>query len=167
MKTLLNTPHTKIIVIEGKEMIERPIASAMLAIDKDGDVIMVEQERGAFGKILEVPAGKVDKGEDPMKTAMREFEEETGYKAKTCHPLINYYPSVGYSTEQINCYYTENFDNTGKTKFDKGEKIRTLNIKLPEIVSMISNGEIKDSKTIMCVYSYLTKPRAKESEDAV
>lgn len=157
MKTLLNTKHTKIIEVEGKEMIERVPASAILAITEDGDVIMVEQKRGSFGKILEVPAGKVDEGEDPRTAVMRELTEETGYKAKSCYPLTSYYPSVGYTTEQINCYFSNEIEDTGKQDLNDGEKIKVVKIKLPKLVQMIANGEIKDSKTLMCVYSFLTR----------
>ena len=155
MKTIFKGTVTKVIVVEGKEMIERVPASAILAIDKYGDVIMVEQDRGFFGKILEIPAGKVEQGEDPMDTAIREFQEETGYKANTCNFLISYYPSVGYTTEQINCYYTNDITNMGLQRLDDGERIKIKNIKFDELVKMIHNGEVKDSKTIMAVFAYL------------
>lgn len=158
MKTLFNSNHTKVIEVNGLEMIERVPACAMLAIDRDGDIIMVEQDRGSFGKVLEVPAGKVEAGEDPEETAMRELEEETGYRALECNHLISYYPSVGYSTEQINCYYTERIaTHRHAQRLDDGERVRVLNIPFKEVLEMIENGEIKDSKTIMCVLAYQLK----------
>jgi ADP-ribose pyrophosphatase len=158
-RTLLKTNYTTVTEDNGKEMIERPVASALLAIDQYGDVILVEQTRGHFGKILEVPAGKVDKDEDPIDTAIREFKEETGYQANVVKPLIEYYPSVGYSTEKINCYYTEDIENTGIKELEAGEDIRVVNVGLDKVIDMIAKGEIKDSKTIMCIYSYLQLER--------
>lgn len=157
MKTLFNSGKTTIIEVNGKEMIQRVPASAILPIDDEGNIIMVEQERGSFGKMIEVPAGKVEFGEDPMNTAKRELEEETGYKAMNCYPLISYFPSVGYTTEQINCYYTDKLKNLGRQKLDPNEKVRVLNIYWKDLLEMIHNGEIKDSKTLMCVYAYEQK----------
>ena len=154
MQTLYNGKHSTIIEVNGKEMIKRVPASAMLAIDREGYVIMVEQDRGSFGKLIEVPAGKVEFGEDPLKTAERELMEETGYKANNIKHLIDYFPSVGYSTEQINCYYSDDIKNTGIPHPDDGEEIRVVNIYWKDLLEMIQNGEIKDSKTIMCVLAY-------------
>ena len=157
MKTLLKTNHTEVFEVNGIEMIKRPIACAILAFDEDDKVIMVEQQRGTFGTTLEVPAGKVDQGEDPLNTAERELLEETGYKAFNTSHLIDYYPSVGYSTEQINCYYTNKTTNTFKQRLDDGERINIKHIPFYKLKDMIRNGEIKDSKTIMCVYAYEDK----------
>ena len=157
MKTLFSTKKTKIIEVEGKEMIERVPASAILAFDEEGDVIMVKQSRGSFGNVLEVPAGKVDKGEDPLDTAKRELEEETGYTAKQIIPLISYYPSVGYTTEQINCYVALDIIKLGDQRLDDGERIEVVKMDFHDIVKMIKDGEIKDSKTIMCIFAWREK----------
>ncbi len=134
-------------------MIERVPASAILAIDSNGMVIMVEQDRGSFGKVLEVPAGKVEQGENPLETALRELEEETGYRGLECNHLISYYPSVGYTTEVIHCYVTKKLVS-GHQRLDDGEKVTVKLIPFNQLVEMIDTGEIKDSKTIMCVLSY-------------
>ena len=157
MKTLFSSDKTKIIEVGGKEMIERVPASAILAFDEEGKVIMVKQHRGSFGNVLEVPAGKVDKGEDPLVAARRELEEETGYTAKTIHPLISYYPSVGYSTEQINCYVADDIIYLGTQRLDDGEKIKVVKVDFHDVLDMIKNGEIKDSKTIMCIFAWREK----------
>ncbi len=154
MKTLFSSKKTKIIEIEGKEMIERVPASAILAFDENGDVIMVKQHRGSFGTILEVPAGKVDSGEDPLETARRELEEETGYTAEEILPLIEYYPSVGYTTEQINCYVAMDVKKIGGQNLNEGEKIEVVKINIFDLNKMIANREIKDSKTLMCIFAW-------------
>lgn len=157
MKTLLSTNHTKVVVENGREMIVRPVAVAIIAFTPDNEVIMVKQERGGFGKILEVPAGKVDKGEDPDVAVVRELLEETGYKAEHVNFLMDYFPSVGYSTEIIRCYYSENITDTGIQRLDDNERIEIVKIPVEELYEKIYNGEIKDSKTIMCMWSALLK----------
>ena len=146
---------TKIIKVNGKEMIERPVACAMLAFDEKDNVIMVEQDRGSFGTILEVPAGKIDAGETPMHCAIRELKEETGYSPLNCHHLISYYPSVGYSTEEIQCFYTEKITlKPEPQRLDDGERINVKKFYWKDLMEMIYNGDIKDSKTIMCMYAF-------------
>jgi ADP-ribose pyrophosphatase len=79
-------------IIEGRkvkrEMIEHRGAAAMLAFDEDSKVILVKQHRFPHGFVLEIPAGTLEKGEEPLKCAFRELEEETGYRAKKMTPLI-------------------------------------------------------------------------------
>lgn len=156
MKTLFSSDKTKIVEVNGREMIVRVPAAAMLAIDTDGNVLMVKQTRGSFGKILEVPAGKVDAGESPMEAAMRELEEETGWRVLECEPLIQFYPSVGYTTEEIHCFLTKKMI-LKKQNLNECEDIEVLMIPITTIVEKIVAGEIKDSKTIMCIFSYLTR----------
>jgi len=100
-----------------------------------------------------VPAGKVEQGEDPHDAALRELEEETGYRGLECDKLISYYPSVGYTTEEIHCYVTKKL-TLGEQRLDDGEKVNIKLIPFRQLVEMINTGEIKDSKTIMCVLTY-------------
>lgn len=157
MKELFKSKHTKVMCIEGLEMVVRPAASAILAIDDNGYVIMVEQDRGVFGKTLEVPAGKVDDGENPLEAAIREFREETGYKSNDMIPLSSYYPSCGYSTEEIHCFLTEEFKLNGKQRLDDNERIIVKKIHYDDLMDKIENGYIKDSKTIMCMLLFKLK----------
>ena len=83
-----------------REVIEHRGAAAMLAIEK-GKVLLVKQHRFPHGYVLEIPAGTLNKGENPKKCAFRELKEETGYKAKKMIPLIKYYTSIVYNTELI------------------------------------------------------------------
>jgi len=156
MKTLFNSKKTKVIEVEGKEMIERVPASAILAFDEECKVIMVKQYRGSFGNVLEVPAGKVDAEEDPLETARRELKEETGYTAKNITHLISYYPSVGYTTEQINCYVAEDTES-GEQRLDDGERIEVVKLDFEDVLTLIKSGDIKDSKTIMCIFAWREK----------
>ena len=84
------------ITIEGRkvrrEIIQHPGASAILAFDEKGKILLVSQHRFPHGYVLEIPAGTLEKGESPRKCALREIEEETGYKAKKNDPFSNLLP---------------------------------------------------------------------------
>lgn len=157
MTTLLKTEHTEVVEVDGIEMIKRPVAVAILVLTPDDKILMVKQKRGSFGEILEVPAGKVDEGEDPEDAVRRELLEETGYRANSVKYLIDYYPSVGYSTEVIRCYSTEDVTYTGEQRLDDGERIKIVKLGPDEIHEKIRTGEIKDSKTLMCIMGGIFK----------
>ena len=93
------------LTIEGRkvkrEIIKHPGAAAMLAFDEKDRIILVRQHRYPHGYVLEIPAGTLEKGESPKACALREIQEETGYKAKRMTHLVTYYPSIGYNTEAI------------------------------------------------------------------
>ena len=86
-----------------REYVRHSGGAAVLFV-KDGKVLLVRQFRYAYGKsIYEIPAGKIDSGEDPLCAAARELEEETGYRPKLVH-MIDLYPSPGYTDEVIHIY---------------------------------------------------------------
>jgi len=114
------------LTIEGRkvrrEIIKHPGAAAILAFDEKDKIILVRQHRFPLGYILEIPAGTLEKGESPKRCALREIQEETGYKAKGMTHLITYYPSVGYNTEAIHCFVASGLTRV-KTKLDTDEFI--------------------------------------------
>ena len=142
-----------------REIIEHRGAAAMLAIDKDNKVILVKQHRYPRGDVLEIPAGTLEKGENPKKCAFRELQEETGYKARKMVPLITYYPSVGYNTEAIHCFVASGISNTGDLELDDDEIISVIKIDLNKLIKMILLGKIIDSKTICAVLTYAAKKK--------
>ena len=142
-----------------REIIEHRGASAMLAIDKDNKVILVKQHRYPKGNVLEIPAGTLEKGENPKKCAFRELEEETGHKAKKMTKLISYYPSVGYNTEIIHCYLATGLSVPGDLKLDEDEIISVVKVPLKKLIKMILDGKIIDSKTICAVLTYAAKKK--------
>ena len=98
-------------------------AAVVLPITENNEVVFVKQLREAIGKIdLELPAGMVDEGENPIQTAKRELQEETGLIANKVEHLISVYPSSGYTSERIHIYYAKDFD-FGKQKLDDTEDI--------------------------------------------
>ena len=142
-----------------REIIEHRGAAAMLAIDKDNNVILVKQYRYPRGDVLEIPAGTLEKRENPIKCALRELEEETGYTAKKMTSLITYYPSVGYNTEKIHCYVASGISNTGDMKLDADEIISVVKVPIKKLIKMILSGKIIDSKTICAVMTYAAKKK--------
>ena len=144
--------------IEGRnvrrEVIEHRGAAAMLAFDEDGKVILVKQHRFPHGYVLEIPAGTLEKKEDPIKCAFRELEEETGYRARKMTPLITYYPSIGYNLEVIHCFIASGLKKISDLKLDEDEILSVVKMDLKKILTMIRTGKIQDSKTICAVLSY-------------
>ena len=142
-----------------REIIEHRGAAAMLAIDKDKKVILVKQHRYPRGNVLEIPAGTLEKGENPKKCAFRELQEETGYKARKMTPLIKYYPSVGYNTEVIHCFVASGLSQPGDLDLDEDEIISVVKVPLKKLIKMITTGKIIDSKTICAVLTYAAKKK--------
>ena len=140
-----------------REIVRHPGGAAILAITKDNEVILERQFRYAYDEVIyEIPAGKLEKGEDPYYAAIREFEEETGHKTDKLISLGELYPTCGYSSEIIYLYLAENFVKT-QTHFDDDEIIELEYVPLEKVIKMIENNEIKDAKTIIAVTRYLIK----------
>jgi len=150
------------LTIEGRkvkrEIIKHPGAAAMLAFDEKDRIILVRQHRYPHDYILEIPAGTLEKGESPKACALREIQEETGYKAKRMTHLVTYYPSVGYNTEAIHCFIASDLTQV-KKKLDTDEFITVKKMELSKLLKMIRAGKIIDSKTICAVMIYAAKKK--------
>jgi ADP-ribose pyrophosphatase len=150
-------------IIEGRkvrrEVIEHRGAAAMLAFDENKKVILVKQHRFPHGYVLEIPAGTLEKKEDPIKCAFRELEEETGYRAKKMTPLITFYPSIGYNSEIIHCYVASGLKKIADLKLDADEILSVEKVELEKIIKMIKTGKIQDAKTICAVMTYAAKKK--------
>ena len=148
-------------IIEGRkvkrEMIEHRGAAAMLAFDEDNKVILVKQHRFPHGYVLEIPAGTMERREEPKKCAFRELEEETGYRAKKMAPLITYYPSIGYNTEVIHCFLASGLKKIADLNLDDDEILSVVKVDLRKLLRMIKTGKIQDSKTICAVLTFAAK----------
>ncbi len=143
-----------------REVIRHPGAVCVIPVTEDGDVIFVNQFRYAFNKVtLEVPAGKLEKGEDPLEAAMRELSEETGLSAKNVIYLGELYTTPALIDEVIHMYLATDLVE-GKQHLDDDEFINTLRMPLSEAVQKVMNGEIKDAKTqtiLLKAEKYLNK----------
>ena len=121
----------------------------------DDKIVMVRQFRYAYGEeMFELPAGKLEKGEDSYKAGLRELEEEVGLKAEKLISLGAMYPSCGYTNEIIYLYKAENVSRTPR-HLDVDEDIDIYYFSLEEVIDMINKNEIKDAKTICLMFKYL------------
>ena len=150
------------LTIEGRkvkrEIIKHPGDAEILAFDEKNRLILVRQHRYPHGYVLEIPAGTLEKGESPKACALREIQEETGYRAKRMTHLVTYYPSIGYNTEAIHCFVASGLTQV-KKKLDTDEFITVKKIELPKLLKMIKAGKIIDSKTICAVMVYAAKKK--------
>lgn len=140
-----------------REWVRHPGASSVLPILPNGDIVLVKQYRYPIGKVtLEVPAGKLDKNEDPLNCAMRELEEETGYVADKIKKMTTIATTVGFSNEFIHLYLAENL-SVGKFNPDDDEFINVVKMPFTEALKKVENGEIFDVKTIISILFYARK----------
>jgi ADP-ribose pyrophosphatase len=140
-----------------REIVVRGNASAVVPVDTDGKIIFVRQYRHAVGEeVLEIPAGMIENNEDPQICAVRELEEETGYKAGKMTFVSSMYSSIGFSTEILYLYIGENLSQ-GQINPDPEEFIEIERYTLDEAIDLISKGKIIDSKTIAGIFAYSHK----------
>jgi ADP-ribose pyrophosphatase len=137
-----------------RECVRHSGGAAVLFV-KDGKIAMVRQYRYLYGKeIYEIPAGKLNLGEDPQISALRELEEETGYRANSSRHLGDIYPTPGYTDEIIHIYYVDDATFVGQ-KLDEGEFLNYQFMPVEVVYDKIISGEITDAKTVVAVYKYL------------
>ncbi len=135
-----------------REIVEHTGGAAVL-YKREGKIALVRQFRYAYGEeMYEIPAGKLEAGEDPALAAARELEEETGVSAKTLELVTVLYPSPGYTDEKIYIFEAKE-GKTGEQRLDDGEFLRVEYLPAEEVKGMISRGEIRDAKTIVAVLS--------------
>jgi ADP-ribose pyrophosphatase len=134
-----------------REYIVHPGAAVMLAMPDDHSVLMERQYRYPLkSHVYELPAGKIDPGEDALETARRELLEETGYRAREWRHLLTTYPVVGYSNERIELYLARDLEYVGHA-LDEGEFLDVFILPLDEALQWIRSGRIVEAKTIMAL----------------
>ena len=133
-----------------REMVEHGGGASVLYIE-DGKVLLVRQFRYAYGEnIYEIPAGKLESGEDPMLAAKRELEEEAGVKAERLELLFVFYPTPGYTNEKIYIYQAFDCEKVN-AHLDEGEFLDVEYIHIDKLYEMVMNGEIADGKTQIAI----------------
>jgi len=133
-----------------REVVEHSGGSAVLCV-MDGKVLLVKQFRYPYKEeIWEIPAGKLNPGETPEQTAIRELEEECGVRAERVIKLFDVYPSPGYTDEIIRIYRAEGLTKT-HVNLDEDEFLTGKWFEEAELKNMIKNGEIKDGKTLIAL----------------
>ena len=161
---LFRVNHDRLIEPSGlrseRDVIRHNGSVVILAMDKsksknDPWIVIERQYRHAANQYLwEIPAGKIDPGEDPLAAAKRELAEETGYSAKSWKPLVEYWASPGFLGETMKVFLAEGLI-AGETRPDEDEEIDFRLVKLSDVVKMIKKGGIHDGKTLVSVLLYL------------
>ena len=135
--------------ITNREVVEHPGGVAVFAMDDQGRVALVRQYRYPMGEeTLELPAGKLEPGEDPRDSGLRELAEETGLVPGTFEDMGCLYSSPGILAERIYLYYAKDLTQ-GPTHPDDGEFVETVWLPYQDLVDKARRGEIKDGKTLV------------------
>lgn len=160
---LFRVHHDKLIEPGGRknerDVIRHNGSVVILAIDssksrKNPWIVIERQYRHAAKQYLwELPAGKLDAGEEPLAGAQRELAEETGYRAKKWRPLVEYYPSPGFLGESMKVFLAEGLE-AGEARPEEDEEIEFRLVRLSDVLKMIDKGAILDGKTITGVLLY-------------
>lgn len=139
-----------------REIVHHNGGATVLAV-KDNMVYFVRQYRYAYhDELLELPAGKLNEGEEPEICAIRELEEETGLRATEVSLITKLYPSPGYTDEVIYVYLAKDFVQ-GTMHLDEDEFLGVITLPLSTVKDMLDRGEIRDAKTIVALRYYLSQ----------
>lgn len=135
-----------------RDVVRHNGAVCIVAMNDDNSVYMVRQYRYAVGReMFELPAGKLESGEDPFEAAKRELSEETGCTAKNWEDLGYMYPTPGYSNEILYFYLATGLDK-GKMNLDEDEFLTCETVNIHELIAKIENNELHDAKTVYGLY---------------
>ncbi len=138
--------------VSSREYITHPGAVAVLAILDNGNLVMERQYRYPLQReFIELPAGKIDPGEDILQCAQRELLEETGYVASEWKHLTTAWPCIGYADERMEYFLARGLVHQGR-KLDDGEFLEVFELSLPEAIGWIRQGRINESKTIVGLF---------------
>ena len=134
--------------VREREVVEHPGGVSVAVLTDEDEVLMVRQFRYAMQQELwELPAGKLEAGEDPFEAARRELEEECGLTAEHYTSLGEFYPTVGYDTEVIYTWVATGLKET-HMHLDADEFLTPDRVPLQKAYEMVMSGEIKDGKTV-------------------
>jgi ADP-ribose pyrophosphatase len=132
-----------------REIVEHPGGVAVVALDEASQVLLARQYRYAVGSaLLELPAGTLEVGELPAEAAVRELEEETGYRAAHVEPLCHFYPSPGYTSELLHLFLATGLESVG-ARPEADERIEVVPTAWDDAMAMIAHGEICDAMSII------------------
>ena len=134
-----------------REIVEHSGGVCVAALTDKDTLTFVRQYRYPYHKVLlELPAGKLERGEDPLSAGLRELEEECGLRAETVRSLGCVYPTVAYCSEIIHLFLATGLTKT-QQHFDEDEFLETEELTLSEAVDLVMNNEITDSKTVAMI----------------
>ena len=143
-----------------REIVEHSDCVAIIAVDSNGDVLLVSQFRKAVEKeLLEIPAGGIESGEDSVATVLRELQEEAGYLPGKVERLGGFYSTPGYCTEYLYLYLATDLTPSQLSAEDT-ESIRLVRVPVTQIPGLITSGKICDAKSIAGLLAFLEYKKA-------
>jgi ADP-ribose pyrophosphatase len=143
-----------------REVCIHPGAVVVLGLLDQERIVLIRSYRYAIGQYLfELPAGTLEKGEDPMNCAGREMLEETGYLAGRLQPLLSFFTSPGILSEKMHAFAAYDLQQS-QTALEEGEDIAVHPVTLSEAIQMVREGQIQDAKTIAVLLFYVNFRRA-------
>ena len=155
---ILNLRRDEVTVRDGRtsfrEVVEHDGGVIILGVTDEGMIPMIRQYRKPAKQVMfELPAGKLEKGEDPTEAAIREMKEETGFTVGSITHVSAFYPTVGYSEEVLHIFFAEGLI-AGETDPDDNESIDVELYAPEELYEMIDKGEMNDGKTMLALLLY-------------
>lgn len=153
---LLHVHRDEVRLPDGKtsvrEYIRHPGAVVILPLTQSGELILERQHRYPLGRdFIEVPAGKIDPGEQTLACAQRELLEETGYKAQDWRYVTTVYPCIGFADERLDYYLAQDLAFEGHQR-DDDEFLEVFSLPIDQALAMVQTGEICESKTIIGLF---------------
>jgi len=147
----LRLPDGRVVL---REIVEHSAGAALVAVDGEGNVLLVRQPRPAVGgDLLELPAGIVEPGETPAECALRELAEETGFSAGQLELLVQMYSSPGFCTEVLHIFAARDLVAVQVAQ-DEEEEIELVRMPLAEAIQQVLTNGISDAKTVAGLLAY-------------
>ena len=142
-----------------REVVEHSDCVAVVVIDDHDNVLLVRQFRHPVGKsLLEIPAGGIDPGEEPVDSVRRELQEEIGYLPRRIDTLGGFYSIPGYGTEYLHCFLATDLV-PGRLLAEDTDDVELVRVSLDEIPRLIASGEICDAKSIAALLIFISTRR--------
>jgi len=139
------------------EIIRHPGGACALPVHDNGDVTLIRQFRHAVGGMVwEVPAGRIDDGEDPLLAARRELKEETGLVPDSLEKLGEFIPTPGFCSEIVHLYLARNLEIC-KQELEDDEYLEVVRLPFHEAMEKVKTGEITDGKTVVSLFLAASK----------
>jgi len=138
-----------------REVVEHPDCVAVVVLDEQGNVLLVRQFRHPVGRfLLEIPAGGIDPGEEPVESVRRELQEEIGYLPRKIDKLGGFYSVPGYGTEYLHCFLATDLV-PGRLVAEDTKDIELVRVPKEKIPGLITSGQICDAKSIAALLTFL------------
>jgi ADP-ribose pyrophosphatase len=131
-----------------REVVRHPGAVVIVPVADDDHVLMIRNYRAAVGESLwELPAGKLEAGEEPRVAAGRELEEETGWRAREVRKIGEFYTSPGFANELMRAFVASGLEFVGQ-RLEAGEEIEVQRVRREDALELVETGAVRDGKTI-------------------